>query len=189
MTATILLMILFNRLCIAPALPVYTMWRNMVNMEIRMEAEKKQILIDKELALFMEHLGLRESNNQWDIINQINCMGKYQFQPSTLKYLGYGHITAPAFRQNPNIFPPDLQDRLLIALIKSNETALKQHFCYCGKIIGGVLITKAGMLAGAHLGGARNVKLFLESDGQLNSQDLNMTSIKDYLKEFSLYNI
>ena len=153
------------------------------------ESELTRIEKEKQFALFVDHLGIRESSNQWKIINQINCMGKWQFSPMTLKHLGYGYITPHKFQQNPDIFPEELQYQLLIALFKSNEIALRDYMGYIGKTIGGVAITKAGMLAGAHLGGAGSVKLFLKTNGTVNRQDINRTSIKTYLNEFANYNI
>lgn len=185
MITIMIAMLLITRLCIAPVLS--DTLRTDKNKQVQLRIKK--IVIEKELSLFIEHLGLRESNNQWKIINQINCMGKYQFHPNTLKHLGYSHITPLAFRQNPDIFPEELQDKLLIALLKSNEIALKEHFSFIGRNINGIVITKSGILAAAHLGGPKSVMLFLESNGQIDAHDINQTSIKDYLKEFSMYNI
>jgi hypothetical protein len=177
--------LLITRLCIAPTLSHPTQ----IDKVKQAQTEIKRVEVNKQLSLFIEHLGLRESNNQWKIINQINCMGKYQFHPNTLKHLGYGHITPSAFRQNPDIFPEELQDRVLLALLKSNEIILKEHFSFIGKEINGIIITKSGIMAAAHLGGARSVMLFLESNGQIDAHDINQTSIRDYLREFSMYNI
>jgi len=151
--------------------------------------QREQEQREKEFASFIFQLGLRESGNQWDIINQIGCMGKYQFAPSTLKLLGYGHITPASFTRDPNIFPEDLQYHLMCSLLKSNEIALKDYMHYIGKEIQGVEITKSGLLAGAHLAGARNVMLFLDSMGRINKEDANNTSIKQYIREFANFEI
>ena len=153
------------------------------------KTEIKRIDCEEQLALFIEHLGIRESGNRWQIINSIGCMGKFQFAHNTLECLGYGYITPQQFAHNPEIFPEALQRQLLLALFKSNEITLRDYFYYCGQEIAGVTITKSGMLAAAHLGGARSVKLFLLSMGHVNRQDLNQTSIKHYLSEFAGYNI
>ena len=55
--------------------------------------------------------------------------------------------------------------------------------------INNVPITKAGLIAAAHLGGARSVKLYLKSNGKINREDAYGTSIEDYLLEFSIFDI
>jgi hypothetical protein len=142
----------------------------------------------KQFDLFAEHLGLKESGNNWRSINQINCIGKWQFSPRTLKHLGYGHISASLFAQKPDLFPEDVQYQTLVALVKSNEMALKDYFHYIGQTIDGVSITKSGLLAGAHLSGPMGVKLWLTTGGKINRADANNTSVKQYLKEFQGYN-
>ena len=153
------------------------------------KTEIKRIEHEQQFALFVAHLGHRESNNDWQIINQINCMGKWQIAPSTLRHFGYDSITPQRFRKDPQIFPEAVQYQILCALFKSNETVLKDYMYYCGQEMAGVMITKSGLLAAAHLGGAGGVKLFLLSNGQVNKKDLNQTSIKNYLSEFAGYNI
>ncbi len=153
------------------------------------KTEIKRIDCEKQFALFIEHLGIRESGNRWQIINPIGCMGKFQFAQNTLKCLGYGYITPQQFAQNPEIFPEALQHQLLLVLFKSNEIALKDYMHYCGQVVQGIEITKSGLLAAAHLGGAQSVKLFLLTAGKVNKSDINKTSIKDYLSEFGGYNI
>ena len=149
----------------------------------------KKIRYYEQMDLFIAHLATKESNNRWDVINQIGCMGKWQIAPITLRQFGYGHITPQRFRQNPEIFPEELQHQVLLALLKSNEIALKDYFFYCGQTIKGVEITKSGLLAAAHLGGAGGVKQFLLTMGNVNRKDINKTSIKHYLQEFGGYEL
>ncbi|HUX57121.1 MAG TPA: hypothetical protein VMV77_09110 [Bacteroidales bacterium] len=141
------------------------------------------------MELFTDHLGLKESNNQWKAINQIGCMGTWQIAPGTLRHFGYGYITPQSFRQNPDLFPEELQYQILLALLKSNEIALKDYFFYVGQTIKGVEITKSGLLAASHLGGTGSVKKFLLTMGAVNKKDVNGTSIKHYLKEFGGYEL
>jgi hypothetical protein len=107
----------------------------------------------KEFTRFIDHLGFKESSNNWKAVNDIGCIGRFQFSPGTLLMLGYGNITPQQFKSDPQVFPPELQIRLLEALIKSNESQLTDFMIYIGKVINGVTITRAGLLAGAHLGG------------------------------------
>lgn len=155
--------------------------------------EQVRFLLDKQLKekdfeLFIENLGIRESGNEWWITNTIGCIGKWQFSQTTLAFLGYKHITTKKFRKDANIFPEELQKKVLLSLIQMNEMLLKEYSSYVGQIVSGVVITRSGMIAAAHLGGARSVKLFLSSDGKINSHDKYGTSIKNYMSEFAMYN-
>lgn len=156
----------------------------------RQRSEKIEVLKrDQEWERFIQALGQRESGNQVHVINQINCIGKWQFSPRTLKYLGYD-ISVSKFRTNPEIFPEGLQKQILLQLFEINGTYLDDYIKnYSGLEIGGVKITRAGILAAAHLGGSGSVKLYLLSMGRINKKDINRTSIKHYLLEFSKFDI
>lgn len=146
--------------------------------------------IEAELNLYIEHLGYIESRNRWDVVNQIGCIGEYQFHPATLRHLGYGHITTATFQSNKDIFPKELQKKVLKTYIKICRQQLQPYNVYTmNKTIKGIKITRAGLIAGCHLGGIKSVILFLESDGRIDNKDANGTYISDYLKEFSLYNL
>jgi len=150
-------------------------------------AERQRQEYLKEFDRFIEHLGLKESGNNWKAINQISCIGKFQFSPQTLRHLGYSYITPRKFRQDPSIFSEELQHQVLLALIKSNEIALKDCMNYVGQTVKGIYVTKSGLLAASHLAGARGVRLFLTT--RANPTDCNGTSVSHYLKEFSGYSI
>mgnify|MGYP001584482943 CR=1 FL=1 len=141
-----------------------------------------------EFERFRDDLRFSESPD-WKKINSIGCMGWFQFQQATLDYLGYGYITPERFSKFPEIFPKELQVELFTDLIGCNEIALKDYMIYIGSTINGVTITKSGLLAGSHLGGANGVILFLESNGTENNRDINRTSIADYLRKFQGYGI
>ena len=59
---------------------------------------------------------------------------------------------------------------------------------YIGETIGGVEITRSGLIAMAHLGGKGGMKRFLESDGEYNPNDsgsgVEGNSLADYAKKF-----
>lgn len=181
MTTIILILSLFT-ICSAPTLSERVQKENI-------ESIIKRIEYKQQFALFVADLGHRESDNNWQAINQIDCIGKWQFAPGTLKSLGYGHITAQEFRHNPDIFPEALQYQVLCELLKSNLIALKDYMSYIGVTIGGVEVTKSGLLAACHLGGAGSIKLYLLTMGRTNRADINNTSIKTYLKDFANYGI
>jgi hypothetical protein len=62
-----------------------------------------------------------------------------------------------------------------------------EHFI--GDSINGVVITKSGMIAASHLGGAGSLEKFLNSNGKINNKDVLGTSIYDYLKKFRSYDL
>lgn len=154
--------------------------------QVRFLLEKQ--LREKEFELFIENLGIRESGNEWWITNTIGCIGKWQFSQTTLAFLGYKNITTKKFRKDVNIFPEELQKKVLLSLIQMNELILKDYSLYIGQIISGVVITRSGIIAAAHLGGAGSVKIFLSSGGRIDKHDKYGTSIKNYMSEFAMYN-
>jgi hypothetical protein len=180
-----LLLIIISRICSAP------------NIDFRLRLltirSLSEIITEKyhesELTRFINDLGFRESRNNWLSVNLIGCFGEWQFHEATLKYLGYRKITLKKFRENPNIFPPELQLKALKTLIKVNLSLLEDYEYYIGITIHGVKITKSGMIAASHLGGAGSLQKFLNSNGLIDRKDILGTSISDYLKDFSYYDI
>ena len=144
---------------------------------------------ESELSRFINDLGYSESGNNWLCINRIGCFGEWQFGESTLKYLGYKKITLRKFKANPGIFPRELQLEVLRTLIKVNLLILMDYEHFIGDSINGVVITKSGMIAASHLGGAGSLEKFLNSNGKINKKDVLGTSIYDYLKKFRSYDL
>ena len=60
---------------------------------------------------------------------------------------------------------------------------------YVGTSIKGVEITESGMLAAAHLAGPGNVMKYLRSYGKINFKDAYGSTIVNYLRKFSGYDI
>jgi hypothetical protein len=144
---------------------------------------------DKEFSRFIDRLKQKESGDDWTRINQIGCIGSFQFTQETLRFLGYAGITPERFKQDPGIFPYQEQLRALKALIRTNEQQLGKYMGFIGKTVNGTMITRAGIIAGAHLGGIVGVMMYLSSGGHINNKDINSTSIQDYIREFQGYNI
>jgi len=172
------------------------------------EQKKKQIEMslynfylseyEKEFNEFMNHLGFKESGNNWMAINTFNYLGEFQFGKSALQRVGFGHITPEAFKKDPSIFPRELQIEALKSLVLCNEIDLNRkvsefsdvrYVDYIGQIINGIYITKGGLLAGMHLGGLGGIKIFLLSNGKVDAQDGYGTKVSDYIKEFSIYHL
>jgi hypothetical protein len=144
---------------------------------------------ESEYKRFITDLGFRESGNNWLSVNCIGCFGEWQFAESTVHYLGFKYVTLKKFKTNPEVFPPELQAKALESLIKVNRVLLRKYEQYVGDTIMGVVITKSGMIAASHLGGAQSVRLFLASDGRIDKADVLGTSVRDYMKRFSFYDI
>jgi hypothetical protein len=141
-----------------------------------------------EFELFVSQMSLRESANDWKVINKSGHMGLFQFSKATLKRLGY-NITPERFRKNPAIFPAEIQYQAFCELLELNEIDLQPCFKYIGSTIAGIEVTKSGLLAGTHLGGLEAVKLFLITGGRIDREDCNGTKISDYVREFGRYKI
>ncbi len=144
---------------------------------------------ESEFYRFIQDLGHKESGNNWLSINRIGCFGEWQFEESTLKFLGYKKITLKRFKANPQIFPREVQLKALKNLIRVNLIILLDYEHFIGDTIRGVVITKSGIIAASHLGGAGSLQKFLDSEGKINKRDVLGTSIYDYLKKFSYYDL
>ena len=146
-------------------------------------------LHESEYSRFIRDLGKSESGNNWQSINRIGCFGEWQFRESTLRFLGYKAISLRKFRVNPDIFPREQQLKALKTLIRINLVYLTDYNHFIGDSLNGVRITKSGMIAASHLGGAGSLMKFLESGGRINRKDVLGTSIRDYLKKFRNYDL
>jgi hypothetical protein len=184
----IFLAILFFFVSVICSAPVID-FRLKLNKFTLMTAEVEKRYHDSEFMRFINNLGYRESGNNWVSVNRIGCFGEWQFAETTLKYLGFRKITLKRFRSNPFIFPRELQAEALKSLIRVNLIYLKDYEHYKGVTIKGILITKSGMIAASHLGGAGSLKKFLNSGGIINKKDVLGTSVSDYLKKFSSYDL
>jgi len=155
-------------------------------------AEKSKKLLPKEE--FVNKLFHKESSGRANIIKSDKkgkhvYIGGFQLSKKALKDVGFGHVTADKFRENPNIFPYEKQVEALFKYMKKNEYYLRNFKDYIDKDINGIKITKSGMLAAAHLVGQGMVKRFLRSGGKVDPTDGLGTKCSTYLKEFGGYDI
>lgn len=82
--------------------------------------------------------------------------------------LGF-HVSAREFLNNPK-----LQDSAMVAYLRFNAKRLSTYIeQYSGKTIHGVKISKAGILAGAHLKGAGGIIEFFVRKGWYDRKDRN----------------
>lgn len=137
-----------------------------------------------DLKKYLYDLGARESKNNYQIVNRWGYMGRYQFGMSTLKSIGF-NVTKEEFLQDAL-----LQDMAMIELLRKNRVTLSEHIHkYDSTTVGSNIITESGILAGAHLGGAGNVKKYLYNNRKYNKRDKMGTSIGNYTQQFSGYEL
>lgn len=130
---------------------------------------------------YKEAIAFKESQGKYKKVNQIGCLGKYQFGTATLKTIGI-------FDSLSFLNSPKMQEKAFLALLSKNKWQLKNEIAkYEGNIVGGVRVTESGILAAAHLGGVGSVKIFLNSNGARKCKDQNGASVKSYMKDFAGY--
>jgi hypothetical protein len=138
-------------------------------------------LLGKSFIGFKQALAFKESRIDYNCVNTLGYLGKYQFGKSTLK----------RFRiHNTKKFLKDasLQEDAFMALLSVNKWILRNDIKRTvDKKINGILITESGILAASHLAGAGNVKKYLRSYGKINFKDAYGSNIEHYLKKFAGY--
>jgi len=147
----------------------------------KLETPKFEINLRDHTA-FLHNLGNFESGNRYGVVNRWGYMGRYQFHISTVEAVGI-KTTKKKFLNSPS-----LQEEAMDRLLTSNYKTLRRYIRkYDGKVLHGVLVTKSGVLAAAHLGGAGNVRNWFRK-GE-NFADANGTQITKYMKIFSNYQL
>ncbi len=144
----------------------------------------------KNLNTFLKDLAMRESSGKWDTINQLGYIGLYQFGDIALKDVGLDDkVTTTKFKENPNIFPPEMQTQAMIDLLKNNKHYTRRVYNKIGETYNGIEVTESGILAASHLVGAKSVRKYLKSGGKINEKDGNGISVKDYMEKFAGYDL
>ncbi|MGI9550115.1 MAG: hypothetical protein ACR2MT_02855 [Aurantibacter sp.] len=132
---------------------------------------------------FREALAFKESQGNYFSTNTLGYLGKYQFGIGTLQLMGVYNATR-------FLNDPVLQEQAFQTNIARNKWILRKDIPrFQGKWMGGVQVTESGILAAAHLAGPGNVKKYLRSYGALDFQDTYGTSIANYMKKFSGYDV
>ena len=151
--------------------------------EVKMSSQDCIPFLGKSFLGFCHDLGLSESSGDYSAVNRFGYLGKYQFGRSTLHWVGIRNTSR--FLNSPL-----LQERAFEALISKNKWVLRDYIDrFNGQFINGVKISESGLLAAAHLGGAGNVKKFLDSNGKVVFRDGNNVPITRYMKRFVDYDI
>jgi hypothetical protein len=128
------------------------------------------------------------SKDPYNVVNKYGYMGKYQFGKKTLKGLFKNGLIKKDYTPSEFIGNPNAQEEAMEALTTHNIEILRNYKLLdsVGKTIDGVEITLDGMLAASHLRGPNAVRLFIRSNGETNLTDGNGTSVKDYMKKFTV---
>ncbi|MEK9767329.1 MAG: hypothetical protein VW683_00295 [Betaproteobacteria bacterium] len=135
-----------------------------------------------DFELFADAIAQFESNNTYDVVNRFGMMGKYQFSPSTVEFLGYD-VTEEEFLNNPV-----LQDKVFRSYVLSNARQLMDIINnYEGKSHNGVVITTSAVLAGAHFAGATGFRRWFTGKGE--TVDANGTTLTSYMNRFVDYDL
>ncbi|WP_281540394.1 hypothetical protein [Maribacter aestuarii] len=139
--------------------------------------------LGSEYVGFKEALAFKESQGNYFAINTYGYLGKYQFGINTLELVGV--YNGPKFLNDPI-----LQEKVFNVNISRNKWILRRDIKrFVGKHIKGAEITESGILAAAHLAGPGNVQAYLRSFGKTDVMDGYGTSIANYIKKFSGYDI
>ncbi len=132
---------------------------------------------------FREALAFKESQGNYFTTNTFGYLGKYQFGIGTLQLMGVYNATR-------FLNDPVLQEEVFHTNVSRNKWILRKDIVrFQGKWIGGIQVTESGILAAAHLAGAGNVKKYLRSYGTLDFEDSYGTSIANYMRKFSGYDV
>ena len=137
----------------------------------------------KNHNMFLNDLGFRESSGNYKAVNKYGYLGKYQFGRKTLNAINMKHVSNRQFLSSP-----ELQEEAMQRLMLANYKSLRRYINkYNGTIVHGVLVTKSGVLAAAHLGGAGNVRKWFRRG--VVFKDANGTKITSYMKQFGGYKL
>jgi len=162
----------------------------------------------KDYDDYMFALGKRESSNDYKSVNPFGYIGRYQFGETALidcniyikdgsrKNDWKGGWAEEAwekgiYSRDDFLDRPAFQD---FSLFRFNELQWasivhRDLTKYIGKEIGGIKVTRSGMIGGAHLVGPSALAKFLKSNGQQVPVDGNGTKITEYIQLFSDFDL
>ena len=160
----------------------------------------------KSLKEFINDLSLRESGGNYKSINKFGYIGKYQMGEAALIDCGYYKKDSKIYNSdwsgkflgkdgvnslNDFLNNPQDQDKAEIEFLKCQWRYLKALGIksFIGEIINNFKITQSSTLAGAHLKGASSVLKYLKSNGKTCLKDGFGTSIEEYMKKFTDYDV
>lgn len=159
--------------------------------DVRSNSNSINGMLTSDNRAYLNTLALRESGGDFSIVggSHDHYLGGFQFGRVAMEDIGlienrreYREFRENFIRDGVEFWSRKEQERACIDLMRRNKRYLSDYYCYIGQTIGGVKITEAGMLAGAHLLGHRAVKNFLESNGRRVARDGFNTPITEYFE-------
>ena len=156
-----------------------------------------------DVGEFGERMGILESNGNYTIVNSFGYLGKYQMGECALMDAGLYSGDASGCRDqdwagswtgiygvhsvDSYLTTADAQDYAFHRFTSANWAEIRSRGLdrYIGMNINGTLITAAGLLAGAHLGGVGGVEAFLLSGGLEDRGDAYGSHISHYINMFN----
>ena len=157
-------------------------------------------------AAFLVALKMMESGGDYQSVNTLNFLGAYQFGEAALTDLGYVRYDGDAYDNNYGggftgkggvrsardfLNNRNEQDRAALQWMHLmwSYIELNRIDHYEGSRVGDSTLTASGMLAASHLLGAGALKEYIQSNGRADLRDPYGTPIKQYINQFSGYDI
>lgn len=142
----------------------------------------EHVELPNQFVEFKEAIALRESGNDYTIVNSLGYVGKYQIGTSACIDLNT--------TKKKLLSSKKLQEKAFESLCSLNKYRLRKCISkYKGRIIKNIEISEAGILSAAHLLCAENVKRWLKANGNYFKTDAYGTTIDEYMIKFGKYNI
>jgi hypothetical protein len=156
-----------------------------VNAPKKIATKKLKPRIRGDIYAFMKRLGRAEGLGDYGVVSKTGYLGLYQFHPKTLRSLGFD-VSPEEFLASPS-----LQDSAMIAYMRMNARELNGIIRkYAGTTVNGVYVTKAGILAGAHLVGSGGILAFFYPEKyDYRVVDGNGVHVSQYMTKFAGYDL
>lgn len=156
-----------------------------------------------QVGEFGERMGILESNGNYTVVNSFGYLGKYQMGECALMDAGLYVRDDGACRNqdwsgrwtgaygvdslDSYLTTADAQDYAFHRFTSANwrEITRRGLHSYIGQYVNGTLVTAAGLLAGAHLGGVGGIEAFLLSGGLEDRGDANGSRVSTYMNLFN----
>lgn len=182
---------------------------------------KNNVSQDMDYDGFIQDLALSESSGDYKAVNRLGYIGRYQFGETALKDIGMYEESGGNVDGNndwkgtfiiPNKYGKTIRTKNKNAFLNSSaaqETAMEKYMKkqweyiksfginkYVGKKYKGFTITESGLIAAAHLRGAKRLSEFFNELSQFKTiknmkpyRDANGKSVIDYMRDFAGYDV